>query len=146
MKLCKNISLTLIGVLLFGTAITIPAFSVVDCSTIPPAAQEAAGCSNSNTNAIPDILTNILNSIILISGLIAVIFIIIGGVKYMTSTGDAGKVKQAKDTILYAVIGLIICALAFAIVNWTIGILNDSGKVQEQSAAIQLPANKSLHF
>ena len=64
----------------------------------------------------------------------------------MTSTGDAGKVKQAKDTILYAVIGLIICALAFAIVNWTIGILNDSGKVQEQSAAIQLPANKSLHF
>ena len=38
----------------------------------------------------------------------------------MTSTGDAGKVKKAKDTILYALIGLIICVLSFAIVNWTI--------------------------
>ena len=39
----------------------------------------------------------------------------------MTSSGDAGKVKKAKDTILYGVIGLIVVALAFAIVNFVIG-------------------------
>ena len=39
----------------------------------------------------------------------------------MTSAGDPGKTKKAKDTILYAVIGLIICVLAFAIVNFVIG-------------------------
>ena len=53
-------------------------------------------------------------------GLVAVIVIIIGGINYMTSAGDAGKVKKAKDTILYGVIGLVICVLAFAIVNFVI--------------------------
>ena len=38
----------------------------------------------------------------------------------MTSSGDAGKVKKAKDTILYGVIGLVVCVLAFAIVNFVI--------------------------
>ena len=36
----------------------------------------------------------------------------------MTSSGDAGKIKKARDTILYAVIGLIVVALAFALVNF----------------------------
>lgn len=44
----------------------------------------------------------------------------------MTSTGDAGKIKKAKDTILYAVIGLVVCALAFIIVNWAISIVSNS--------------------
>jgi len=39
----------------------------------------------------------------------------------MTSAGDAGKVAKAKSTILYATIGLAVCVLAFAIVNWAIG-------------------------
>ncbi len=66
-------------------------------------------------------VTTIINYIIGALGIIAVIVIIIGGVGYMTSSGDAGKVKKAKDTILYGIIGLVICALAFAIVNWVIG-------------------------
>jgi TRAP-type C4-dicarboxylate transport system permease small subunit len=66
-------------------------------------------------------VSNILNAIIGVLGLVAVVVIIIGGVSYMTSAGDAGKVKKAKDTILYGVIGLIIVALAFAIVNFVIG-------------------------
>ena len=51
------------------------------------------------------------------------IAIIIGGVKYMTSQGDAAKIKSAKDTILYAVIGLIVALLAFAITNFILGAL-----------------------
>ncbi len=65
-------------------------------------------------------VTNILNAVIGALGIVAVIVIIIGGVTYMTSTGDAGKVKKAKDTILYGVIGLVVVALAFAIVNFVI--------------------------
>lgn len=63
----------------------------------------------------------ILNGIIAALGIVAVVVIIIGGVTYMTSSGDAGKVKKAKDTILYGVIGLIVCVLAAAIVNFVIG-------------------------
>ena len=65
-------------------------------------------------------ITNILNGIIAVLGLVCVVVIIIGGVNYMTSSGDAGKVKKAKDTILYGLIGLIVCVLAFALVNFVI--------------------------
>ena len=70
--------------------------------------------------ALSNNITNIINGVIGALGIVAVIVIIIGGVSYMTSTGDAGKVKKAKDTILYGVIGLFICVLAFAIVNFVI--------------------------
>lgn len=72
-------------------------------------------------NTLQADITSILNVVIGVLGLVCVIIIIIGGVNYMTSTGDAGKVKKAKDTILYGVIGLVVCALAFAIVNFVIG-------------------------
>lgn len=72
-------------------------------------------------NALSGAVTGILNGVIAALGLVAVIVIIIGGVNYMTSSGDAGKVKKAKDTILYGVIGLVVCVLAFAIVNFVIG-------------------------
>lgn len=73
-----------------------------------------------NSNNLTNSITGILNGVIAALGIVAVIVIIIGGVSYMTSTGDAGKVKKAKDTILYGVIGLVICVLAFAIVNFVI--------------------------
>jgi len=56
-----------------------------------------------------------LNVVYVVVGVIAVIFIIIGGINYTTSQGDPGKVKKAKDTVLYGIIGLIIALLAFAI-------------------------------
>ena len=65
-------------------------------------------------------LGGILNAIIGVLGVVAVVVIIIGGVTYMTSSGDASKVKKAKDTILYGIIGLIVAALAFAVVNFVI--------------------------
>ena len=65
-------------------------------------------------------VTGILNAVIGVLSFVCVVVIIIGGVTYMTSSGDAGKVKKAKDTILYGVIGLAVCVLAFAIVNFVI--------------------------
>ena len=81
--------------------------------------KKAAGCSGSS-DALPNIIINILNAIIGIAGIISVIWIIIGGINYMTSSGDSTKTKKARDTILYACIGLIICVLSFAIVNFVI--------------------------
>ena len=72
-------------------------------------------------NTLTTDVTGIINAVIGVLGLVCVVVMIIGGVNYMTSNGDAGKVKKGKDTILYGVIGLVICALAFAIVNWVIG-------------------------
>ncbi len=66
-------------------------------------------------------VSTIISNIVLVLGLVAVVVIIIGGLLYMTSAGDSNKVKKAKDTILYGIIGLVICALAYAIVNFVIG-------------------------
>ena len=77
------------------------------------------GVGSKDTNLV-DSVTTILNAIIGVLGLVCVVVMIIGGVSYMTSSGDAAKVKKAKDTILYGLIGLIVCVLAFAIVNFVI--------------------------
>lgn len=60
----------------------------------------------------------ILQVVFGILGGIAVIMIVIGGFMYSVSAGDAGKVKNAKNTILYAVIGLVIASFATAIVSF----------------------------
>ena len=65
-------------------------------------------------------IINIINGVIGVLGIVAVVIIIVGGLGYMTSSGDSAKVKKAKDTILYGIIGLVICILAFAIVNFVI--------------------------
>jgi len=57
----------------------------------------------------------------LVVGVIAVIMIIVGGLKYITSGGDSGNVTGAKNTILYAIIGLVVVALAQFIVKFVLG-------------------------
>ena len=90
-----------------------------DCSILPAEAQEAAGC-NANSDLIAIIVTNILYTVIFFSGLISVIFIVVGGMQYISSQGNAESVQKGKKTLLYATIGLIISSLAFVIVNFTI--------------------------
>ena len=98
------------------------------CSgSYPESVKAACGCNGNSGADLPNAIQTILNNIILVAGTIAVVFIVVGGVYYITSSGDANKVKKAKDTILYACIGLIICALAFAIVNFTIGLIGKGG-------------------
>ncbi|MBR3329336.1 hypothetical protein IKG29_02295 [Candidatus Saccharibacteria bacterium] len=68
---------------------------------------------------------NIIQAVVGALGLVCVVIIILGGIQYMTSSGDAGKVKKAKDTILYGIIGLVICVLAFAITTFVINTVNN---------------------
>jgi len=70
------------------------------------------------------IFTTIVNVLLFIIGAISVIMLIIGGIRYTISNGDSGAVTSAKNTILYAIVGLIIAFLAFAIVNWVLGAVN----------------------
>ena len=87
------------------------------------AADICGGLDVCNDGNLPNIVENILESIILVLGIVAVIFIIVGGFQYMSSAGDTSKIQKAKNTILYAVIGLVVCILAFIIVNFVISII-----------------------
>ena len=77
--------------------------------------------NDGNETDLMGMFKTIISVILGVVGLIAVVVIILGGIQYMTSSGDAGKVKKAKDTIMYGVIGLVVALLAFAIVNFVLG-------------------------
>ena len=83
---------------------------------------EAARCDGCPENLFGDsgVFRQVTNTILYIVGIVAVIMLIIGGIRYITSGGDAKKVTDAKNTVLYAIIGLVICLLAFAIVNFVV--------------------------
>lgn len=70
------------------------------------------------------VLSTITNVLLFIVGALAVIMIIFGGIRYVTSAGNSSAVTAAKNTILYAIVGLIVAFLAFAAVNWVLGALN----------------------
>jgi hypothetical protein len=80
----------------------------------------AAEAENAGSN-LTNYIATAINIFSVVVGIIAVVMIIIGGVKYITSGGDAGNVTGAKNTILYAIIGLVVVALAQIIVQFVLG-------------------------
>jgi hypothetical protein len=72
------------------------------------------------TNA-NNLMNNILMPVYFWAGIVAVGFIVYGGFMYVLSNGEPGNVKKAKDTLLYAVIGLVVVLFAFAITKFIAG-------------------------
>jgi hypothetical protein len=66
-------------------------------------------------------LTTLLNIAFSIIGAVAVFFIVVAGLKYITSQGEPARVESAKNQILYALVGLVIVALAASVVNFVLG-------------------------
>lgn len=81
--------------------------------------QACASACNTGTT-IGGIFSGIANALIFLGGAVAVIMILIGGLRYITSNGDSKSAAAGKDTILYAVIGLIVAIAAYAIVKFVV--------------------------
>lgn len=73
------------------------------------------------------IFRTITNVLLFLIGAVSVIMLIIGGIRYTISGGDSGQVTSAKNTILYAIIGIVVALLAFAIVNFVLGQFANGG-------------------
>lgn len=67
------------------------------------------------------IFNNVLNLVYFAAGVVAVIVIIIAGMSFASSGGDPGKVKSARNKIIFALVGLVLVLAAFAITNFVIG-------------------------
>lgn len=88
-------------------------------------------CDSSTDNAgttVNNLIATIINIFSVVVGVVAVIMIIVGGFRYITSGGDSGNVTGAKNTILYAIIGLVIVAFAQLIVRF---VLNQTAQATE---------------
>ncbi|OVE79231.1 hypothetical protein BVY00_00960 [bacterium G20] len=113
---------------LCGAAQDLSVDSKKDCTT-----------TGGSVNRFQQIVADAINILSLIVGVVAVIMIILGGFRYITSSGNQESVKSAKNTIIYAVVGLVIVALAQIIVKF---VLNTATQPPSQPAN----SNSSYRF
>ena len=117
--------LVLAAILTLALPVLVPAAVSADTDASKKAACESigltgSGCGANSSNEVSDLLGTVVKLLSFLVGAVAVIMIVVGGFKYITSGGDANKVGSAKTTIIYALVGLIIVALAQFIVNFVI--------------------------
>ncbi|MBP5656687.1 Ig-like domain-containing protein [Candidatus Saccharibacteria bacterium] len=115
-------------------ALSLPTYADDACDIAGVDDSLICGTPNSNEEeALQGKVKSVLETVYLWLGIIAVIVIVIGGIRYMTSTGEAEKIKRAKSTITYSIIGLVVTLAAFAITEFVIGALD--GKTPDETVA-----------
>ncbi|MBL8122452.1 hypothetical protein JNM87_06940 [Candidatus Saccharibacteria bacterium] len=119
-----NISFVALAVL--GTMVFTPALaSAADanrqavCEAIGPVGG-GTNCDSASTTGVNSVISTGLNIFATIIGLVAVVMIFISGYKYITSGGDSSKVASAKSTLIYAIVGIVVAALAQVIVKFVL--------------------------
>lgn len=129
-KIKKRLA-TLVAVLALATPVMIPvavhaqADSPITsgvCSGVNLSfSNNSGGCdTGDSSDKLNGLITQIINIFSIVVGVVAVIMIIVGGFKYITSGGDSSNVSAAKNTIIYAIIGLVVVALAQFIVKFVL--------------------------
>jgi ABC-type Fe3+ transport system permease subunit len=106
--------------------VTAPASAADSCASQTYTIQNGVNCAHgegtptSLVDGQQSVFTVVVNVLLFVIGAICVIMLIWGGIRYTTSAGNSANVTAAKNTIMYAIIGLVIAFLAFAIVNWVL--------------------------
>jgi hypothetical protein len=137
-KKIKNFVMVAMLALSIGVPVLAPAVAYADnindslCQGVNGATNgtdSKTGCTNAgDPNAsLKSIASKIVNLLSVIVGIVSVIMIIYGGFKYITSGGDSGNVSGAKNTLVYAIVGLIIVALAQFIVHYVLTTASSTG-------------------
>ncbi|MNQ27270.1 hypothetical protein D3C85_405250 [compost metagenome] len=120
MKNIKQIILTTALALGIAGLIAPVTAGAVDVFQPCAANSQSAVCKDTKGESVNSIVTPLVNTLLFILGAISVVMIIVSGIRYATSNGDASAVTSAKNTLMYSIIGLIVAILAFAIVNFVV--------------------------
>lgn len=115
-----KILLASFAVALLGALSLAPAAPVAAIDPLADACRNNGGsaiCKNDDEQA-GNLIDTLVDVLLYVVGILAVIMIIVGGIMYTISGGDAGKVTKAKNTLTYAIVGLLVAFIAFALVNW----------------------------
>lgn len=120
----KNLRILIagLGITLFAlSAYPAPAQASTAAEQIRKGVNQAAGKdASAKTGNVATLITRIINIFTVLIGVVAVFMLIYGGFKYITSAGNDAGVQAAKNTIIYAIIGLVVVALAQIIVKFVI--------------------------
>lgn len=125
MKIILNhkISITLallaltVSLSLFAFAVVAPGVAFADLAddARQGVCDAGGGCSSTD---VSNIVVRVINILSFAVGILSVIMILVGAIRYIVSAGDAGAAQNARNTILYAIIGLVIAFAAWGIVNF----------------------------
>ena len=113
----KNLILLLFFAFLFLEAGTV-------CAQCGPALGIPCNPLDGTVSSIPDAIIVVIKYLLSIIGIITLIFIVISGIKYVTSAGNEEKIKSAKDALYSSCLGLALALMAFVILEVIVGILN----------------------
>lgn len=125
------VGLLAIPVLALGVSFALPSgqYAGAEEYTIANGASDAKSSSQqADLFGTDGLFTKIINAALYLIGAISVLMLIYGGIRYTLSAGNATSVTAAKNTILYAIVGIVVSLLAFAIVNWVLTTLGASGQ------------------
>lgn len=115
--------------LIFAAAVAVGAAGLVvpvsyaECSSAQDCVRsgvDGVGSTGSSATSVSGIIQTVVNVMLFLLGAVCVVMIVIGGIRYATSQGDQSGVSSAKNTILYAVVGLVVAVAAYAIVNFVV--------------------------
>ena len=120
MKIISKINFKFLATMLIAilTVILTPTISY-GISAVQAGANAAHGSSQpAELFGSAGIFTTLTNTMLFAIGALSVVMLIIGGFRYVVSSGNESSVTNAKNTILYAIIGLVIALLAYAAINF----------------------------
>jgi hypothetical protein cdivTM_30108 len=111
-----------LALVLAGGAVAPSLAYAADCGTAEQCVRNGVNqvSSTGASMTVGDIIKIVVGILLFVLGAVCVVMIVIGGIKYATSQGDQTAVSSAKNTILYAVVGLVVAIAAYAIVNFVL--------------------------
>lgn len=118
-KLFKKFSLVMASLGLIGVLAFSPPAMAIDV-TDKGTGDGKQTLTNSSGEKIEVVIGRIISTLLFILGIAAVIIIILAGFRFATANGDQGVIKSARNTIVYAAIGLVVAILAYAIVGFVL--------------------------
>lgn len=92
--------------------------NVCEDPSISDELKEVAGCKLDDDKTVMPVVVGLIQTALALIGLVAVIVLVYGGIMFIVSTGDANKVKTARNTIIYSIVGVVVATLAYAIVHF----------------------------
>lgn len=122
----KFIPFVFAAMLVFALALLLPQNSFADSITAGVNAARGDG-QPADLFGGTGILTSVTNVLLFVAGALSVIMLIIGGLRYALSGGNSTAVTAAKNTVLYAIVGLVIAFVAFAAINFVLNTLAPGG-------------------
>lgn len=138
LKIKKLVSIVLIT--LASSLFMLPSLALADVAncTPPLTTQQAINCgvcgvssncptSTQSAKSLSDTVASVINVLSIVVGIVAVIMIILAGFRYITSGGKQESIASAKNSLIYAIVGLVIVALAQLIVQFVLNTTTNSG-------------------